>query len=114
MIRFIIVWQAQELRAYFKGLGAEISEEKSPKGIEDDLHKIIGVCDACFKEVPEAEIESILNGIVSMLVLVSFAVSWLWIMQYNYLEGCLYSALTNCVSYVRMVFIRINNLEIHP
>jgi translation initiation factor 3 subunit M len=62
--------QAQELRAYFKSLGAEISEEKSPKGIEDDLHKIIGVCDACFKEVPEAEIESILNGIVSMLVLI--------------------------------------------
>ncbi|KZC09240.1 Eukaryotic translation initiation factor 3 subunit M [Dufourea novaeangliae] len=33
--------QAQELRVYLKGLGAEISEEKSPKGIEDDLHKII-------------------------------------------------------------------------
>jgi len=42
------------------------------------LHKIIGVCDACFKEVPEAEIESILNGIVSMLVLVSFVINWLW------------------------------------
>jgi hypothetical protein len=77
------------------------------------LHKIIGVCDACFKEVPEAEIESILNGIVSMLVLVSFAVIWLWVRQYNYLEGCLYNALISCVIYVRMVFIRINNLEIH-
>jgi translation initiation factor 3 subunit M len=76
------------LRAYFKKLGAEISEEKSPKGIEDDLHKIIGVCDACFKEVPEAEIESILNGIVSMLVLVSFAMSWPLIRQYDYLEVC--------------------------
>jgi len=43
------------------------------------LHKIIGVCDACFKEVPEAEIESILNGIVSMLVLVSFVIRWLWL-----------------------------------
>lgn len=32
--------QAQELRKYFKSLGAEISEEKSPKGIEDDLHKV--------------------------------------------------------------------------
>nr|CAD7443854.1 unnamed protein product [Timema bartmani] len=62
--------QAQEFRAYFKGLGAEISEEKSPKGIEDDLHKIIGVCDSCFKEANEAEIESVLNGIVSMLVLI--------------------------------------------
>nr|QBH73921.1 eukaryotic translation initiation factor 3 subunit M [Frankliniella cephalica] len=60
--------QAQELRAYLKSLGAEISTEKSPKGIEDDLHKIIGVCDTCFKDVPEQDIESVLNGIVSMLV----------------------------------------------
>lgn len=62
--------QAQELRVYFKSLGAEISEEKSPKGIEDDLHKIIGVCDACFKDNNESEIESVLNSIVSMLVLI--------------------------------------------
>jgi len=62
--------QAQELRAYLKGLGAEISEEKSPKGIEDDLHKIIGVCDACFREGQEPEVESVLNDIVSIMVLV--------------------------------------------
>lgn len=62
--------QAQELRAYLKGLGAEISEEKSPKGIEDDLHKIIGVCDACFREGQESEVESVLNDIVSIMVLV--------------------------------------------
>ncbi|XP_066998785.1 eukaryotic translation initiation factor 3 subunit M [Anabrus simplex] len=62
--------QAQELRVYFKSLGAEISEEKSPKGIEDDLHKIIGVCDSCFKDNNESEIESVLNSIVSMLVLI--------------------------------------------
>ncbi|KAK6626182.1 hypothetical protein RUM43_006488 [Polyplax serrata] len=62
--------QTQELRAYFKSLGAEISEEKSPKGIEDDLHKIIGVCDACFKEGNETEIESILNSIVSLLIVI--------------------------------------------
>lgn len=61
---------------YFKSLGAEISEEKSPKGIEDDLHKIIGVCDACFKEGNESEIETILNGIVSMLVLVSINIEF--------------------------------------
>lgn len=58
------------MRIYFKSLGAEISEEKSPKGIEDDLHKIIGVCDACFKEGNEAEIETILNDIVSIMILV--------------------------------------------
>ncbi|XP_046748627.1 eukaryotic translation initiation factor 3 subunit M [Diprion similis] len=62
--------QAQELRVYFKSLGAEISEEKSPRGIEDDLHKIIGVCDACFKEGNETEIETILNDIVSIMVLI--------------------------------------------
>nr|CAH7729179.1 unnamed protein product [Callosobruchus chinensis] len=62
--------QAQELRAYLKGLGAEISEEKSPKGIEDDLHKIIGVCDACFKEGQEADVEMVLNDIVSIMVLI--------------------------------------------
>ncbi|XP_026765156.1 eukaryotic translation initiation factor 3 subunit M [Galleria mellonella] len=60
--------QAQELRKYFKSLGAEISEEKSPKGIEDDLHKIVGVCDVCFKEPNESEIEAILNSIVSIMV----------------------------------------------
>ena len=34
-------------------------------------HKIIGVCDACFKETNPSEIEEVLNGIVSMLALVS-------------------------------------------
>ncbi|GBP69729.1 Eukaryotic translation initiation factor 3 subunit M [Eumeta japonica] len=60
--------QAQELRRYFKSLGAEISEDKSPKGIEDDLHKIVGVCDVCFKEPNEADVEAILNSIVSIMV----------------------------------------------
>lgn len=63
--------QAQELRRYFKGLGAEISEEKSNKGIEDDLHKIIGVCDVCFKDGDPTDIDGILNSIVSIMVSVS-------------------------------------------
>jgi len=64
--------QAVELRSYFKSLGAEITLERSEKGIEDDLHKIIGVCDACFKDTSAnpSEIEEVLNGIVSMLALV--------------------------------------------
>jgi len=62
--------QAQELRVYLKSLGAEISEERSPKGIEDDLHKIIGVCDTCFKEGNEAEVETFLYDIVSIMVLI--------------------------------------------
>ncbi|KAI5641965.1 PCI domain-containing protein [Phthorimaea operculella] len=60
--------QALELRKYFKGLGAEIAEEKSSKGIEDDLHKIVGVCDVCFKEQNEADVEAILNSIVSIMI----------------------------------------------
>jgi translation initiation factor 3 subunit M len=68
--------QAEELRVYFKNLGAEISSERSDKGIEDDLHKIIGVCDAALKQ-PTADkkqpeqLEEVLNGIVSMLALVT-------------------------------------------
>lgn len=62
--------QSEELRAYFKSLGAEISEERSPRGLEDDLHKIIGVCDSCFKDPNDVEIEGVLNSIVSMLIMV--------------------------------------------
>ena len=51
--------QAEELRAYFKGLGAEIASERSDKGFEDDLHKIIGVCDACFKETNSKDVQAV-------------------------------------------------------
>lgn len=60
-----------ELRKYFKSLGADISEEKSANGVEDDLHQIVGVCDACFKEPNEADVEGVLNSIVSIMVSVS-------------------------------------------
>lgn len=63
--------QVQELRKYFKKLGAEISSEKSSKGIEDDLHKIIGVCDVCFKDGEPAQIDGILNSIVSIMITIS-------------------------------------------
>ena len=75
-----LVFQAEELRRYFGSVGAEISEDRSAKGIEDDLHKIIAVCDACFANrdadnVSEddhcANIQQVLNGIVSMLALVA-------------------------------------------
>ena len=39
--------QAEELRVYFKSLGAEISAERSEKGIEDDLHKGQFTCGVC-------------------------------------------------------------------
>ncbi|XP_058979761.1 eukaryotic translation initiation factor 3 subunit M-like [Musca domestica] len=63
--------QVQELRKYFKNLGAEISSEKSSKGVEDDLHKIIGVCDVCFKDGDPAQIDCILNSIVSIMITIS-------------------------------------------
>lgn len=62
--------QVQELRKYFKKLGAEISSEKSNKGVEDDLHKIIGVCEVCFKDGEPAQIDGILNSIVSIMITV--------------------------------------------
>jgi len=61
--------QCQELREYMKNLGAEISIEPSPKGMEDDLHKIIGVCDICFSKGNEIDVESVLNGIVSVVII---------------------------------------------
>lgn len=53
-----------------KDLGADIPEEKSSKGIEDDLHKIISFCDVCFIDGQEADVEIVLNDIVSIIVLV--------------------------------------------
>ena len=65
-------FQAEEKRAYFKNLGAEISAERSEIGIEEDLQKIIGVCDKCFEDTENAgKIEEVLNGIVSMLATVA-------------------------------------------
>uniref|UniRef100_A0A2P2I0M5 Eukaryotic translation initiation factor 3 subunit M n=2 Tax=Hirondellea gigas TaxID=1518452 RepID=A0A2P2I0M5_9CRUS len=62
--------QVEELRMHFNEKGAEISVERSIKGLEDDLHKIIGVCDATFNspDVQEHEVESSLNSIVSVLM----------------------------------------------
>ncbi|KAB7504637.1 Eukaryotic translation initiation factor 3 subunit M [Armadillidium nasatum] len=61
--------QIEELRAHLKEVGAEISMERSVKGLEDDLHKIIGVCDTCFSaDCSEHDIEVLLNSIVSVPV----------------------------------------------
>nr|ACO15361.1 Eukaryotic translation initiation factor 3 subunit M [Caligus clemensi] len=72
--------RAEELRSYFHSLGAEISLENSGKGLDDGLHKIIGVCDVSFKapssvsgsvgeEPSSSSVESVLNGILSLLSL---------------------------------------------
>lgn len=62
--------QAAELRSYFKSLGADISEDVSEDGLHKDLKDIIEVCDLCFKENSESDVESVLNSIVSLLVVV--------------------------------------------
>lgn len=69
----LLLDQVEELRHYFNEKGAEISVERSNKGLEDDLHKIIGVCDSTFNstDVQEKEVESSLNSIVSVLMVVS-------------------------------------------
>ena len=58
-IEIDVAEQAEELRAYFKSLGAEIATERSDKGFEDDLHKIIGVSDACFKETNAKDVQGV-------------------------------------------------------
>ena len=62
-----------ELRAYFQSLGADISAERSEQGLEEDLSKIIAVCETSFTapEATETDVEGIMNGIVSMLALCS-------------------------------------------
>lgn len=62
--------QTAELRSYLKGLGAEISEENADGGLEKDLQQIIEVCDVCFKDSSDIVTESILNGIISLVVTV--------------------------------------------
>lgn len=37
------------------------------------MHKIIGVCDVCFKDGEPSEIDAILNSIVSIMVSVSIS-----------------------------------------
>jgi len=58
------------LRKYYHEKGAEISTEPSNKGIEDEMHKIIAVCDTTFNnpDVPEQEVQASLNSIVSVLM----------------------------------------------
>lgn len=58
-----------ELKSYFKRLKANISEEKSAK-LEDDMRQVIDVCDLCFGEPNEVDVEMVLNDIVSVLVVV--------------------------------------------
>ncbi|KAL1446712.1 hypothetical protein MTO96_044494, partial [Rhipicephalus appendiculatus] len=47
-----------DLRAYFKSLGADISEEQPPASLALNLAEIINVCDVCFREASDSDIEA--------------------------------------------------------
>ena len=102
------IFQAEEKRAYFKNLGAEISAERSQNGIEEDLQKIIGVCDKCFTDTENAgKIEEVLNGIVSMLATVSFFWSLSKLVhdsndRQSYLASVILRSRPFCVDFVRL------------
>lgn len=62
--------QCEELREYMLSLGAAIPPNPTDSYLTD-LSQIIGVCDIVFKNTEkEAEVEMVLNSIVSVLILV--------------------------------------------
>lgn len=65
---FIWCSQALELRSYLLSIGASL-QEKGPENIEEDMQEIISKCDACLKtELSDADIESFLCSIVSVII----------------------------------------------
>ncbi|RWS30505.1 eukaryotic translation initiation factor 3 subunit M-like protein [Leptotrombidium deliense] len=60
--------QCEELREYFSNLGANISKTTAGEGFLKDVEQIIGVCEYCFKEEKENDIECVLNSVVSLLI----------------------------------------------
>lgn len=63
--------QCLDLRSYFKDCGADISDEDYPSSLCLNLQQIISVCDSCFKEATDAEIEAVLNSIVSIIAMIN-------------------------------------------
>lgn len=67
--------QCVELRSYFKDFGADISDEDVPDSLSLNIQQIISVCDSCFREATDAEIEAVLNSIVSIIAVINPAES---------------------------------------
>lgn len=59
--------QCVELREYMISLGSSLSPTKCDSFITD-LKEIISVCDVCFEEEKESDMESVLNSVVSVLI----------------------------------------------
>lgn len=60
--------ERSQLRLYFRSMGANISEQCCPD-LAEEMREFIAVCDVCFEHASEQEIESVLNGIVAILIL---------------------------------------------
>jgi len=65
--------QTLELRAFFKSLGAEISEENAESGLLTDLKNILEASKFCWTLNNDSDIEMVLNGIISLLLVVPVA-----------------------------------------
>lgn len=60
--------QALELQQYLQSKGADIATESSGD-LHQDLSLIIKACDVCFTSSAAADVEAVLNSIVSMIIL---------------------------------------------
>lgn len=68
MYNILFCPQALELRSYLRSIGASL-QENAPENIEEDMLEIISKCDACLKtDLTEADIESFLCSIVSVII----------------------------------------------
>ena len=65
-------FQALELQQFLQSKGAEIATESSGD-LHQDLSLIIQACDVCFTSSAAADVEAVLNSIVSMIILVSLS-----------------------------------------
>ncbi|KAF0297354.1 Eukaryotic translation initiation factor 3 subunit M [Amphibalanus amphitrite] len=67
-IKIELTDQALELQQYLKSKGADIAAESSGD-LHQDLSLIIKACDVCFASSAAADVEAVLNSIVSMIIL---------------------------------------------
>ena len=67
---WLVLFQALELQQYLQSKGADVPTESSGD-LHQDLSLIIKTCDVCFTSSAAADVEAVLNSIVSMIILVS-------------------------------------------
>ncbi|XP_037090732.1 eukaryotic translation initiation factor 3 subunit M-like [Pollicipes pollicipes] len=67
-IKIELADQALELQSYLQSKGADIPAPSS-EDLHEDLSRIIEACDVCFASSAPADVEAVLNSIVSMIIL---------------------------------------------